>query len=512
MALIAIIFILTILFFIIRHYLWVIPHKEISSLRLIIFNLNKQLESKDIDEGSKRIALEHSAKALIEQQDENQKLSEKLNNYMNAYSDLLKDSLFAKEHEQEVARKLEELSNEYEDLKVKYSVISGEALHAKINEEKATKQLKELKVNLSKMEELKKQKDFLTLEVFGLRDQLEREKTEYTKALKERDNLYEVLKQKLKLYESESNLTAIPYMAQLISDFETYELEHIAKKLDWGSSQERLKKVKSLRGLRADAKAMVEKNKEAQYQLSYLLKLFPELEEIIECEFKSLPHISINLVENRDIARDYLSKEEYASLFTTKRNQLALDRYLNSHNKSKWQIGRDYEQFVGYKYTLDGYTVDNFGTYKGLEDLGRDVIAKKESKTLIIQCKYWSSLKLIHEKHITQLYGTVMSYCIENDISEKYVTGVLITNITLSDTAKEFAKRLHIEYIEELEMGNYPCIKCNLGATGEKIYHLPFDQQYDATKIEPHKGEFYALTVKEAEDAGFRRAHKYFGS
>ncbi len=322
----------------------------------------------------------------------------------------------------------------------------------------------------------------------------------------------QICKDKINLLESESNLTAIPYMAQIIADFETYELEYIAKKLDWGSSQERLKKVKSIRELRADAKAMVEKNKEAQYELSYLLELFPELEEIIECEFKSLPHISINLVEDRDVARDYLSKEEYAALSTTERNQLALDRYLASHNKSKWQIGRDYEQFVGYKYTLDGYTVDNFGTYKGLEDLGRDVIAKKENKTLIIQCKYWSSLKLIHEKHITQLYGTVMSYCIENNINDKYVTGVLVTNITLSDTAKEFAKRLHIEYIEGLEKGNYPCIKCNIGATGEKIYHLPFDQQYDATKIEPHKGEFYALTVKEAEDAGFRRAHKWFST
>ena len=40
------------------------------------------------------------------------------------------------------------------------------------------------------------------------------------------------------------------------------------------------------------------------------------------------------------------------------RNQLALDRYNNSHNKTKWQIGRDYEQYVGYQYRKKGYIVD----------------------------------------------------------------------------------------------------------------------------------------------------------
>lgn len=43
-----------------------------------------------------------------------------------------------------------------------------------------------------------------------------------------------------------------------------------------------------------------------------------------------------------------------------------------------------------------------------------------------------------------------------------------------------------------------------------KIYHLPFDQQYDATKINS-AGEFMATTIAEAENAGFRRAHKWFG-
>ena len=63
-------------------------------------------------------------------------------------------------------------------------------------------------------------------------------------------------------------------MTKIVADYETYGLEHLAKELDWGYNQQRMKKVKSIRDIRHDAKAMVEKNKEALYQLSYLLNLF----------------------------------------------------------------------------------------------------------------------------------------------------------------------------------------------------------------------------------------------
>jgi len=46
--------------------------------------------------------------------------------------------------------------------------------------------------------------------------------------------------------------------------------------------------------------------------------------------------------------------------------------------------------------------------------------------------------------------------------------------------------------------------------TKEKIYHLPFDQQYDNTKIF-EKGEFYCRTTEEAERKGFRRAFRWHG-
>lgn len=312
---------------------------------------------------------------------------------------------------------------------------------------------------------------------------------------------------------AQSNLTAIPYMAALVADYETYGLEKLAHKLDWGYSQLRLNKVKSIREIRKDAQAMVEKNKESQYQLAYLLNLFPSLEDIIETDFNHLPALEVSSLPEHDNTLDWLSKEEFISLSTTERNQLALDRYKQSKSKSKWQIGRDYEHYVGYKYSQIGFNVDYFGSYKGLEDLGRDLIAKKNNKTVIIQCKYWSQKKLIHEKHIMQLYGTTISYCIENSLPFENVNKVLITNIQLSSTAKKYANYLGVQYKENIPLGDYPCIKCNIGhdefGNIEKIYHLPFDQQYDVTKIDK-PGEFFAMTVKEAEDKGFRRAFKWF--
>ena len=321
-------------------------------------------------------------------------------------------------------------------------------------------------------------------------------------------------KLKTALQKLESNLTAIPYMAGMISDIETYGLEKLACSLSWGHSQQRLDKVKSIREIRQNARAMVEKNKEAQYQLAYLLNLFPALADVIECDFKYLPIIEVSALSDYDRTRDYLSQAEYATLSIRERNQLALDRYKRSPNKSNWQIGRDYEQYVGYQYRKQGFSVDNFGAYKGLDDLGRDIIAKKDGVTLIVQCKYWSALKQIHEKHITQLYGTMISYCIENQLDKNNVSGVLVTNIQLSETAKKMASFLGIQYVENNAMKDYPCIKCNIGQDEfgrTKIYHLPFDPQYDVTQIK-HPGEFYAMTIAEAEASGFRRTRKWFGN
>ena len=332
----------------------------------------------------------------------------------------------------------------------------------------------------------------------------------------DKDELLLSMQKRIEFLEAfQSNLSAIPYMASIMSDYETYSIETLAKQLDWGSNKERAKKVASIREIRQAAKEMVEKNLNAKYQLAYLLNLFPALEDVLETDYDQLPIVEVQDLSEYDKTRDWLSKEEYQSLSTVERNQLALDRYRASHSKSKWQIGRDYEMYVGFVYTKKGYSVDYFGSTMGLEDLGRDLIVSKGETVAIIQCKYWSQEKTIHEKHIMQLYGTMTSYKIENNLPSKNVKGILITNIGLSDMAKKMADYLKIKYVEKFEKKDYPCIKCNIGKDEQghptKIYHLPFDQQYDSTQIKD-EGEFFAMTVKEAEDAGFRRAFKWFGN
>lgn len=119
--------------------------------------------------------------------------------------------------------------------------------------------------------------------------------------------------------------------------------------------------------------------------------------------------------------------------------------------------------FIGYEYGCNGYNVDHFGSYMGLEDLGRDLIVKKDGLTKIVQCKYWSKHKHIHEKHINQLFGTLVSYCIENNLNHNLVKGLFVTSTSYSKKAKEFASRLGIELIEHKKLEEFPRIKCNIG-------------------------------------------------
>lgn len=218
----------------------------------------------------------------------------------------------------------------------------------------------------------------------------------------------------------------------------------------------------------------------------------------------------------------FVPKAEYNKLSEGERNQIALDRYFASR-KHPWEIGRDYERYIGYLYEMEGYDVKYQGIEKGLEDLGRDLICKKNGIVDIIQCKYWAQHKTIHEKHINQLFGTSIKYYIDFIANEKKksqlslypellkegnIKATFITSTRLSETAMQFAQALGINIKENFGMKKYPVIKCNISANGNKIYHLPFDQQYDNTKISKN-GECYVMTVNEAERLGFRRAWKW---
>lgn len=332
-----------------------------------------------------------------------------------------------------------------------------------------------------------------------------KEAEEYIK--KQHDDLSIILK---------SNLDAFPYVAGLAADYLTWDYYFVEELLGRGYKPERVRALK-IREMHESTKNLLSEYKIASYQLAYLLQLFPELEIYIENDHKeSSARAQLPSDDSHDSVLDYLSESEYNSLSENERNQRALDNYIRSHSKSKWQIGRDYELYVGYRLSEKGFAVRQVGIEDRLEDLGRDIIAVKNSLHYIVQCKFWSEQKTIHEKHIAQLYGTAVCYAIENNLPLERVVPVFYTNIDFSPVARRFAEALHIKLFDHFDIGEYPRIKCkvNYDEFGIKtyIYHLPMDQQYDSAKINRSKGDMYAFTVQEAVDHGFRRAYKWHGN
>ena len=215
--------------------------------------------------------------------------------------------------------------------------------------------------------------------------------------------------------------------------------------------------------------------------------------------------------EREDLTTKFLTKEEYRKLTPSQRSDKALQRYW-ARPHSPQEIGRMYERYVGYLYEVAGFRVEYHGILYGKEDLGRDLLCYgPDGRTRVVQCKWWSQHKTIHEKHLFQLYGSLFLY--ERQLQQQGLfeaQGVFVTTTQLSEVAREAARFLRIEVQEQKPMDKgYPCIKCNVSRTGEKIYHLPFDQQYDKTRIIPKNGEMYCKTAAEAEKKGFRRALRY---
>ena len=265
--------------------------------------------------------------------------------------------------------------------------------------------------------------------------------------------------------------------------------------------------------IKREKKALVEENVLLKSQLKTNKEYFPIVEEyeqeILEETNGFLP---MDLTDDSgvDRVRRFMSSEEYKKLPTSERNQLALDRFLKHTSQS--YVGKLFELQLGWEYEQANYLVEYTGIQDKKKDRGRDLICKEFAgmgDTLIVQAKCWSAKKTIFEKHIFQLFGTIFEY--KRKHPREVVRGVFITTTKLDDFAKECAKELGIEIEENYKLRkDFPMIKCNISSSGEKIYHLPFDQQYDKVKIDK-QGEFLALTVKEAEAAGFRRAMRWHG-
>ena len=292
---------------------------------------------------------------------------------------------------------------------------------------------------------------------------------------------------------------------------------------DYRSNLLRYKKRPSLKGaeqvreVKKEKRELNKKLKIIEYQLKTYEQYFPIIEDfkdyILEDDtFLIKSDGSVSQDEDYDPVQKFLKPEEFKKLPIDRKNQLALDRYLNKTH-TKLEIGRFYERYIGYLYEQEDWIVKFFGIIEGFDDLGRDLVCKKGNEIHIVQTKNWSKYKIIREKYLYQHFATTIHYQLQEKISKKVkVKPIFYATIDFSDMAKKVSKALNIQIKTEKLKKDYPMIKCNINpSTKEKIYHLPFDQQYDKVIIGNNPGELYVKTVAEATKKGFRRAFRYRG-
>lgn len=297
-----------------------------------------------------------------------------------------------------------------------------------------------------------------------------------------------------------------PELASAIADVQ-YRLD--TNVIDYLLHKQRpaIKAAEEIRKLASEKRDLVKENRQLQYQLDFYEKLFPWLEEFKEVPTaEAVSYATEAYSTEYDAVKNWLSPEEYETLSSAQKYQLALDRW-EHRKKSDWDIGIEYERYTGYRLECEGYKVRYIGASLGLKDMGRDLLAVKDGTTLIIQCKRWAKEKTIHEKHLFQLYGSTAVYAIEHP--NENCKAVFVTTTALSDIAKQCADYCGITVVENFPIGKYPLIKCNANRDGEKIYHLPFDQQYDKVMVFKNNQSCYAWTTFEAERLGFRRAYRW---
>lgn len=299
-----------------------------------------------------------------------------------------------------------------------------------------------------------------------------------------------------------------PELAKAIADFFFLQDLKLAQNLAHKKNPA-LKASQQVKEIAKQKRELEIQNRKITYQLDFLYATVPFLEDYAQLAPTEAIRYTQAKEADEDEVKDWLSPEEYLSLPTAEKNQRALDRYMKRQRRNNWEAGLDYERYVGYVYESQGYAVNYTGATLGLEDLGIDLIATRGIEAVIIQCKRYSAIKsrVVRENTVAQLYGSAALYHAEHPFTN--VRPVIYTSSELSEEAKHFSELLDIEVVDHYPLKSYPMIKCNISQSGEKIYHLPFDQQYDKVKIAGKDGAFFASTVAEAEALGFRRAYRW---
>jgi hypothetical protein len=309
---------------------------------------------------------------------------------------------------------------------------------------------------------------------------------------------------------------AMPWVAEALADLRLVHDEREARWLETKKHPARTA-AETVRQHAEEKKRIRIEKRLIEYRLTLHEHLFPCLRDIEFNDAEKLADTKARETNNEeDPVANWLSKDEWLKLSEAERNQIALERY-NKRTKSSWEIGRDFERFIGYHLETEGYDVAYNGALKGFDDFGRDLIVTANAgKTHLIQCKYRSKHKTTPESVVFQVLGSTISYYIERTgrvpsslpILYKSVQPYIISSAPVAPRVRDIALTMGITIQDNWKMTNCRWLNAISPLTGERIYHLPMDQQYDRVKLSK-PGECYVSTVAEAEAKGFRRAKRW---
>lgn len=148
---------------------------------------------------------------------------------------------------------------------------------------------------------------------------------------------------------------------------------------------------------------------------------------------------------------------KYRNTICKKRSLHNMSRYdflyniSSEENKRKIDAGADYERYIAKKYIDSGYRIIYNGIEKGTADEGIDLIAIKDDKTILIQCKNWKNTgyQEIYAKDLKAFFGDCFKYVLENFLTQKTVGFhyIVAHEETMNKSAMYYLKKnVHIKY------------------------------------------------------------------
>ncbi len=177
---------------------------------------------------------------------------------------------------------------------------------------------------------------------------------------------------------------------------------------------------------------------------------------------------------------------------------------LDDRNLRRWwrhiatgrQIGQMFEFSVGYRLEQEEWSVDYHGARMGLDDSGRDIIARKGGRHLVAQCKYQTAP--ISAKAIFYLFGSAIAWRREN-ASDQWVDIVFYSHSDFDEEATKAAGLLNVQLYPFHPFHPFPAVRCKTSPDGRRLFHLPWQPNY--RRLRP---EAVFWTVQQAVAHGYQ--------